>query len=225
VGGTITAIEVQQRNADRASIYLDGEYAFGLPLDEAARLHKGQVLSDEEIAALRAIDEIARAFDRAVRLLARRPYSTTEIRRHLESKAIAPPVVDEALARLEQLGYVDDRAFVEYWVENRERFNPRGPRALAYELRQKGIPSGLIDEVLAEVDSHDSAYRAAQEKARRWRGLSRADFYQKLGAFLTRRGFDYSLAREVIEQTIRELEDEDPEYFATDDTTTNTDEE
>src|SRR5690606_39823515 len=116
---------------------LVGEFAFGLPDTEAARLRVGQTLSEQEIAALREIDAISRAFDRAVRLLARRPYSAAEIRRSLASHEVAPAVIDEVLARLETLGYVDDYAFAQYWVENRERFRPRGARALRYELDRK----------------------------------------------------------------------------------------
>jgi regulatory protein len=210
----ITALEVQKRSKDRVSVYLDGEFAFGLPVTEAARLHKGQTLSADEIAALRTIDAVARAVDQVAKLLARRPYSTAEIRRNLEGKEIAPSVIDEALARLADLGYVDDDAFARYWVENRERFKPRGPRALQYELRQKGIAPTIIDAVLADLDASDSAYRAAQPKLQRLRGLSRRDFRDSLGAFLARRGFNYDIIQEVINQLISELDEEEPEYFA-----------
>ena len=210
---TITALEVQKRSQDRVSVYLDGEFAFGLPIDEAARLHTGQVLLDAEITALRAIDAVARTFDRAVKLLARRPYSTTELRRHLETKEIAPAVIDEALDRLARLGYVDDRAFALYWVENRERFRPRGPRALQYELRQKGVADAIIAEVLAELDPFDSAYQAAQEKVRRLQGTDQAHFRNTVGAFLVRRGFGYDIVREVIDQIVAELEEENSDYF------------
>ena len=90
MGRTITALEIQKRHKDRVNVYLDGEFAFGLPVIEAARLHSGQELSEEEIKALQAVDSLARAFDQAVRLLARRPYSTAEIRRNLEFETSAP---------------------------------------------------------------------------------------------------------------------------------------
>lgn len=211
---TITALEVQTNDADRVSVFLDGEFGFGLPVVEASKLHKGQVLSDDEITVLREIDEVARALDRAVRLLARRPYSTTEIRRNLASKQIAAPVIDEVLARLERLGYVDDQAFAEYWVENRERFRPRGHRALRYELIQKGIPDRIIESVLQGVDAQDSAYRAAQKRALRYKGRSRQEFREKLGAFLVRRGFAYDIARDVTDRVINDLENDDLEFFA-----------
>jgi regulatory protein len=212
----ITALEVQKHNKERVNVYLDGEFAFGLPILNAATLHKGQLLTEDEIAALRAIDDVTRAVDQAVTLLARRPYSTTEIRRHLNTKKIAPEVIEEALIRLAQLGYVDDRAFASYWIENREQFRPRGARALRYELQQKGIPQDIINEALEVFDAHDAAYRAAQEQARRLRGLAEDEFRNKLGAFLARRGFEYEIVREVIDQFVRELEDENPETFDSD---------
>ncbi len=210
---TITALEVQKRNKERVNVYLDGEFAFGLSIMDAASLRKGQTLSEEAIRQLQAQDEVTRSFERAVSLLARRPYSIAEIRRKLAAKQIAPDVIDETIARLEQRGYVDDHAFAEFWVENREQFRPRGPRALRHELRQKGIGPTIIDDVLAGIDFHDSAYRAAQKRLRRLRGLTRRDFQTRLGSYLGRRGFSYAITREVIEQIIQELEDEQPDYF------------
>jgi regulatory protein len=214
MGRTITALEVQKHNKERVNVYLDGEFAFGLPTVEAAHLHKGQVLAEEEIKALQAVDTLSRAFDQAVRLLSRRPYSTAEIRRYLETKQVPSAVIDEVLAKLAHLGYVDDRAFAAFWVENRERFRPRGPHALRYELRQKGIPDDLIEAVLSAFDARGSAYRAAQEKVRRLRRLTPEQFRAKLGAFLVQRGFGYDIVREVIDQMIDEINENEPEFFA-----------
>lgn len=214
VGRTITALEIQEHDHERVNVYLDGEFAFGLPLINAAGLRKGQTLSDQEIADLRQENDITRAFDQVVKLLARRPYSIAEIRHSLESKHVDPQTSEEVFARLTRLGYVDDRAFALYWIENRERFRPRGPRALRYELRQKGVAADLIEAVLEELDVHDSAYRAAQEPLRRLRKPNKQDFRNKVGAFLVRRGFEYEIVREVVEQLIRELEEEQSEYFA-----------
>lgn len=211
----ITALEVQQRNKDRVSVFLDGEFAFGLPLEDAARLRQGQTLSDDEVVELRTIDAVSRAMDYSVKLLARRPYSTAEIRRKLADRQTAPPVIDDVLARLERLNYVDDRAFVEYWIENRERFRPRGSRALRYELRQKGIPDTLINEALAGFDAADSAHRAARSHLRQYAGTTPREFRRKMGAFLARRGFGYDIVRSVIDDLIHELQQEQPDYFDT----------
>ncbi|MCL4239051.1 MAG: RecX family transcriptional regulator [Anaerolineae bacterium] len=213
---TITGLEVQKRSPERVSVYLDGEFAFGLPAIEAARLHQGQVLAEAEIAALRALDDLSRAIDYAARLLARRPYSSAEIRRSLAAREVAPTTIEEALARLESLGYVDDRAFAQFWVENRERFRPRSPQALRHELRQKGLAADIIEAALSALDARESAVRAAQEPLRRLRGQTRAEVQIRLGAFLARRGFDYDIIREAVEAILSQLDEEDPEYFSPD---------
>ena len=218
---TITALEAQKRHAERVNVYLDGEYAFGLPAILAVHLRVGQQLDEAEIDALRQADAVERATDRAVRLLARRPYSEAELRRYLATKKVPEAVIDAALAKLERLGYVDDRAFAAYWVENRERFRPRGLRALRYELRQKGIAADVIETALQNVDPHASAHRAAQSYARRVHGLTRREARNKLAGFLQRRGFSYAVVREVVEEVLSELESAQPDYFTED--TNNTD--
>ncbi len=213
---TITALEAQKHNAERVNVYLDGAYAFGLPAILAAHLRVGQQLSEAEIDALRQADAVERATDRAVRLLARRPHSEAELRRHLAAKNVPEPVVEAALSKLARLGYVDDRAFAAYWVENRERFRPRGLRALRYELRQKGVAAEIVEEVLQNVDPHASALRAAQAYARRLRRLTRREARAKLAAFLQRRGFAYDVVREAVQEVLDALEAAQPDRFAQD---------
>jgi len=216
----VTALQVQQRNKERVNVYLDGEYAFSLALIEAAKLRKGQTLTEEDITQLRDSDAIARAVDSAARFLANRPRSVVEVRRNLSKKDTPEAVIDQAIARLETMGYLDDTAFARYWLENRNTFKPRGPMALRYELRQKGVADDIIDTVLDDgLDVEAAAYKAAQQKASRLRGLTRQQFQNKLGGFLQRRGFTYATSRDVIEQIATERCAEDPEFFIEPDST------
>jgi regulatory protein len=211
--GKVTALEVQKRNKERVNIYLDGEYAFALTLMEAARLHKGQVLSEAEIVALQGEDTVARAVDHAVHFISYRPRSMQEVRRNLTEKGVEARVIEAALERLRALGYVDDAAFARFWLENRESFKPLSPAALRQELQQKGVARDVIDEVLTEVDAEDAAYRAALTQVRRIRTKDQREFKRKMGAFLQRRGFSFAVARMVIGRLIEELETQTPHYF------------
>ncbi len=214
--GVITALEVQKRNKKRVSVFIDDEYSFSVSLDEAARLRKGQVVSDAELAALTQEAAITTATDSAARFLAIRPRSAREVRQNLARKEIPPAVIDAALERLTAFGYIDDRAFADLWVRDRMTYKPTSPRALRYELRQKGIANEIIDVVLTDLDAEDSAYRAAQAQARRLRGTERRDFKNKLGAFLQRRGFSYEVARSAIRRLMQELDADDPSFFGGD---------
>jgi regulatory protein len=197
MSGRITAIRVQKRNKDRANVYLDGEYAFGLELIEAAKLSRGQVLQDEEIAALKVIDEIGRAREAALTFLAHRPRSKREVVQRLRKHGYPDPAIEAAMERLERAGFVDDGAFAEFWVRNREQFRPRGRYALRQELRQKGVESAVIEAALQDLDESDSAYRAAMQRAPRWASLDEATAYRKCSGFLQRRGFGYEVIREA----------------------------
>jgi regulatory protein len=198
--GTITKLEIQKKNKERVNVYLDDEFAFGLALIEALKLKRGQVLSDDEIERLRELDEAERAHERALHFLSYRPRSEDEVRRNLKSGKFSSDAIEGTLERLKTSRLVDDRAFVQYWLENRGQFKPLAARALKYELRQKGIAADLIDEVLqsVEFDEEEAAYQAALPRARRLAGLTQEEFEQKLGAFLGRRGFGYEVARDAV---------------------------
>jgi regulatory protein len=214
--GVITALEMQKRNKERVNVFLDGEYAFSLVLIEAAKLRKGQTLTDEEIAALRDDDDINRAVDRAVRFLSYRPRSTQEVRNNLAKKDFSEITVETAIERLMDMSYLDDAAFARFWMENRTKFKPRGPMALRYELRQKGIENSIIDSVLDELDVDEAAYYAAVSKAKRLHNLNQQEFRHKLGGFLQRRGFSYGTVRDVIKKVESEMVTDDPDFFVDD---------
>ena len=211
----ITALEVQKRNKKRVNVYLDEEYAFSLSLDEAAKLRKGQILSENEVSQLRDQDAVTYAVDSAARFLAVRPRSIHEVRQNLLQKENPPVVIDAALERLSALGYLDDRAFAEFWVRERNSFKPLSPRALRQELRQKGVPEEIVAEVLTDLDADEVAYRAAMSQSRRLRGSDQRTFGEKMYAFLQRRGFSYTTARTVVRQLTEELNAEDG-FFAQD---------
>jgi regulatory protein len=209
--GVITALEVQKRNRERVNVYLDGEYRFSVNLMDAAHLRKGQTLTDEEIARLRAEDAVVKAVESAVRFLAYRPRSISEVRRNLIEKSIDEPVIDQAVEQLARMGYLDDEAFARFWVENRAMFKPLSPTALRYELRQKGVSDTIIQSVLSDLDPAESAYKAASGQIKRLKHSDRRTFRTRISNFLQRRGFQYAVIREVIERLEEELGDED--YF------------
>lgn len=84
----------------------------------------------------------------AARFLEVRPRSVAEVRRRLRSAGYAAALVEHAVERLVELGFLDDAAFARAWVESRDRARPRGERALRVELRQKGVGREETDEAL-----------------------------------------------------------------------------
>lgn len=205
MAGTITALRFQGRNRERVNVFLDGRFAFALMATEAARLRKGQLLTDAEIAALRGEDERQRAYDQAVRFLSYRPRSRSEMTHYLRGKHLDESVIDEILERLTQAGYLDDEAFARFWVENRNCFRPRSRRALEYELRQKGLSRQVIVQALGGLDDEAAAWQAVRRLLPRWSALDDDRLHQKIAGFLGRRGFGYEVIDAVFKKACQAL--------------------
>ncbi len=93
-------------------------------------------------------DDPADVLDAAARFLEARPRSEDEVRRKLLRLGYRAGMVEDALAKLLTVGYLDDEAFARAWVESRDRARPRGENALRRELGQKGVERSLVDAVL-----------------------------------------------------------------------------
>ena len=209
MAGQITKLEFQKKNPDRVSVFLDGRFAFGLPAIIAAQLKRDQVLSDADIESLQDEGAVEEAYGRALNYLSYRPRSRAEVQRYLEKRDLSKIQIEAVAGRLERAGLLDDEEFARYWVENRERHQPKGLRALRYELRGKGISNDTIEQVLVSVDVPGSAYRSSTRKAQQLVHLDQGTFTKKLIEYLARRGFDYEVARETAARHWAELAADD----------------
>ena len=208
----ITAIKVQRRNTERVSIFLDGEFAFGLTRVLAGFLQVGQILGEEKIAALQAEDEMEMAYLRAINFLSYRPRSSAEIRKNLRKYEVPELCIEPTIERLEKNGFLNDADFARSWVENRNTFRPRGGRALRVELRQKGLSDELIQTTLDEmVNEEELVYSAGIKKAKKLvkQNLEWQDFRKKLAAFLARRGFNYGVISPILSQLWDEVQEKE----------------
>lgn len=204
----VTALRQQSRNKDRVNVYLDGQYAFGLAKIEAIRLRIGQELAEADLARLQAADRVEQAHERALRFLGVRPRSEAEVRQRLRQHGVDEGTLEIVLERLRRAGLVDDRAFANYWVENRSTFRPKSKRALQVELRRKGVSAEVLDEALSASDDSQSAYDVALKRARRITGLPEPDFRRKLSEFLGRRGFSYEVIEPVVARVWKEVREQ-----------------
>lgn len=150
-------------------------------------------------------------YEVAVRYLASRPKSVAEIVRHLRSKRFDDDAVAQAIDKLRAQRYVDDEAFARWWLEQRERFKPRGGRAIRAELAQKGVAREVVELVVGErapdADA-DLAKRALARPLSRWATLPPHERKRKIHAYLAARGFSYGTIEEVMRANVEDEEDE-----------------
>lgn len=208
MSGEITGLEPQAKRMNRMNIYLDGKYAFGLHRNLAAGLAIGERLDRARISELKQLDQQQGAYQRAAGLVARRPRSEAELKRRLAGYGLTEEGQLAVLARLQQAGLADDRAFARAWIENRMTFRPRSAYALRSELRSKGLSTETIREALDGFDEEEAARRAAEAGARKYRHLSPELLRNRLRAYLSRRGFKHHTVSSLLKRLAGEREHE-----------------
>ncbi|MGC4190353.1 MAG: regulatory protein RecX [Thermomicrobiales bacterium] len=202
-GGTVTAITPQRHDPERVSVFLDGEFAFGLHADLVLEhgLYPGLVLDERTARNLLAADEIRRAVAAALNALAYRARSEGEIAQRLRQKGFAPDAIEDALERLRGWHYVDDRDFAARWIENRQDHRPRSERMLAQELRQKGVDADTIATTIADaaIDEVADARNLAEKQRAKLSALDPETQSRRITAFLSRRGYSWDVIRRALE--------------------------
>jgi regulatory protein len=210
--GTITKISAQEHNPDRLNVFLGEVFAFGVGIDAAAsqQLEVGLELTPERVTEIKITDEIGRATESALGLVARRPRSVREITDRLRRKGFEQATIDRAIEKLEGWGYIDDTEFARFWVENRASHKPRGHRLLEQELRQKGVDRELVKEAIAEaeIDEEGAALDLARAKLPSYKHDDPQTARRKLVGYLQRRGFDYDVIKPAIDQVLGEQDSE-----------------
>ncbi|HAX23502.1 MAG TPA: RecX family transcriptional regulator [Chloroflexi bacterium] len=202
--GTITQVQATQRDPERVSVFIDGVFALALPAIVAVQrgLRSGVELDEAAVRELEGLAEAERATEAAVTFVAYRPRSEREVRDRLRRREFAPSAIDAAIERLRGWNYLDDRAFAEYWVENRAEHSPRGRRALEAELRAKGVDRDVTGDVLEEIDlgEEDAALALARKRLPRLSALDEPTQRRRLAAFLGRRGYEWDVIRPVLDR-------------------------
>jgi regulatory protein len=111
-------------------------------------------------------------------------------------KGYEPAAVEAAMARLVELGYLDDRAFARGLVRHRGAI--RGPRALSAELAAKGVDRAEADAAVAEFDPEAqlvAATRLAERLYARKSPIGYREMLDRIGTKLLRRGFSTTIVR------------------------------
>ena len=147
-------------------------------------------------------EEQARAL--CLRLLTVRARTRAELAEQLTKRGYPDDVSAQVLDRLTDVGLVDDEDFAEQWVRSRRVNAGKGKRALASELRTKGVDDDVIAAALADIDADAERARAEQlvaDKLRRERLTDETDdvkIVRRLVGMLAHRGYGQSMAFDVV---------------------------
>ncbi len=131
-----------------------------------------------------------------------------ELADKLATREVPQDVATELLDRFTEVGLIDDGAFARQWVDSRHRSRGLAPRALAQELRRKGVGDEETRSALEQIDESDqrTAARAlVDKKMRTMRGLEPQVATRRLVGLLARKGYGAGLAYSVVREALGEL--------------------
>lgn len=155
--------------------------------------------------------------ERMYRLFIIRQRSEKEIRdyfkvKNYESKikgreSINELKVEDIINKLKEMGLINDGEFAKAWVESRRR--KYGINRIKQELFQKGIDRETIEEVISHqslvIREEQIAEKALEKKLRIWNQLKPQEFRKKATEYLMRKGFEYSVVKEVVDTSIKKI--------------------
>jgi regulatory protein len=147
-----------------------------------------------------------------LRALTGAPKTRQQLAELLARKDVPPDAAEAVLDRLTEVGLIDDAAFAAAWVSSRQSGRGLARRALAQELRAKGVDGEVAAAAVAEVDPQDewdAARRLVERKVGAMRRLDRVTAERRLVGMLARKGYGGGLAGIVVREALDALSAED----------------
>jgi regulatory protein len=181
------------------------------PSPRAVRPQAWRPVPGDPEADLQTRDSEPDAYDVArqivLRQLAMSPKSRQQLRDKLRTRNCPDEVAEAVLDRMAAVGLVDDEAYAGMLVRSQQAGRGLARRALARELRTKGVDDETARATLESIDPEDERDRAAQlvaKKLRSMHGLEPLVQKRRLAGMLARKGYPADLAMAVIREAIAE---------------------
>ena len=196
----ITDLRQGVKNPDRVNVFVNNRFSFSLDVSQVVDLgvKKGLVVTAEQLEEFKKASEFGKLYQRTLEWVLMRPHSKKETRDYLYKKVydrkLDKSYIDRIIEKLETKGYVNDRKFAEYYVENRFVKKGISMRRLTMELAKKGVSSEIISEVIngSERNEKEEILKVIAKKRTKY------DTDEKLIQYLCRQGFQYGLVQELV---------------------------
>jgi len=195
----ITQVKQQKNDKSRYSVFIDGEFAFGLSAEDIAffGMKEGSEISQEKYDYIKNTLLYIKAQDTALKYLGRKMRTEREIIKKLED--YEEDIIERVLEFLRKYNYVNDLEYSCAYIRQCGRLNPKGSFAIRCKLRQMGVDNKTIDDAL-EKEEPDEIGAAAGLIEKKLCGERTVSFKEKrrLQEFLLRRGYSYDIIKEVF---------------------------
>lgn len=211
----IRALAVKKTRPPRVDVVFDDGRVLSLDPEIVVKFHLrcGQTVDASLEMALAQAQQHLEARRCLVRYLSLRKKTVRQARDYLASKGYPDAAIDEALAAARELGLLDDAAFAASYVRTQQRLAAKGPRAIEFELENRGVAAPDVQSALLSQYPSDRQRELARQAARK--RLEKlppheqpARLRRKLYEFLLRRGFEPDVAAETIREILANREND-----------------
>lgn len=201
-------VSVQRDKKHTVKVTFDNGKYFNFDLDywNSAYLHENDFLDDTQLKNHLENSDYIRAKSRGMWFLDRADYSEKTLCEKIVAGGISPSAAAKAVARLKELGLVDDTNLA---TRLAERMSESGisKRECYAKLYQKGISPSVIKSVLQDTPFDELSQIETVIQKKYQRKLTDKENIQKVYATLIRKGFSYGAVREAIKKYTQEIED------------------
>jgi len=197
----ITSVHKNNKNNKRVSIYVDDQYAFSIQEEDYLRLglYEKKELTQDEIDYINNSINFKSAKFAAIKYLSYKLRSEMEVRTRLSSLDYDSDIVNQTIKELKSMGYINDVMFVQKYIYDRSKLKPQSKKMLKYDLKSKGIPEEIIDQILDNWEMDEVSIAAGLIK----RKFGKYDIFsqkilKRVQFFLFHRGFSYETIMEAL---------------------------
>ena len=200
-------VEIKRDKKHTVKVTLDNEKAFNFDIDywNSICFHENDTITEEQLNHHLQESEYIRAKARGIWFLDRADYSEKALYEKIVAGGISPAAAARAVARIKELGLINDRKFAERLANLMSESNISKREAYA-KLYNKGLPKEIIKSVLEETPFDETEQIAAIIDKKYRAKMNTKENIQKVYAALIRKGFSYSAVSEAIKRYTKELE-------------------
>ncbi|BDR60204.1 recombination regulator RecX [Lactobacillus xylocopicola] len=209
----ITKVSSQKRPG-RYNIFLDDQYAFSASEQTVAEfvLLKGQSVSTAKVAEIKQFDADARATNLASKFLSYEPRTIFEVLQYLGKHEIDDQAAQNAVVQLSEMGFLDDRKYVELALKQDLRIGTDGPLGVSRKLTLKGVDPELVQAELAAIGDEEwlePGLRVLKSMKSKVGRIAQRELERKMRTKLMSHGFSGPLASMVIAEVDLQAGDAD----------------
>jgi len=192
-----------QKNDDRntVTIYVENKPVMEIDEEDYLRLHlyEKQEISNDELSKLKESIDFRYAKSKAVKFASLKLRCENEIRNKLLKNGYSSAVIERTIEELRSTGYINDKLYVENYINDRCKLKPQSKNAIKYNLLNIGIDEKIIDQVIEsyKFDEFRTAYNLAKKKFGRY-NINDDKIKRKLYSFLSYRGFNHEIINAII---------------------------